>query len=302
MQSIPREPFYKNTTTLLSFIEEAGFNVSPRMLQRDLEKLSQYYPINCDKSEKPYRWSYPAEYKSNLPALDSVTALSWVMAEEHLKPILPAIAFDKLQSQFKNARAFLEGQSHNYFRHWKEKVKVLPNGKALMPPDVDQHVWQNVTEALLLGRVIEIDYLSREKKTQQTLTLHPLALAVRDSTTYLLAMINEYDDVRHLALHRIKASQILSEQAREKPDFDFDAYIQSGVFGYPIAKENIQLEALIDKEVAWHLEETPLSLTQQLIETDNPEHVRLVADVPYDQQTFWWLLGFGSKVEVIKPS
>lgn len=136
LQLIPRSPYFKSTTTLMSFMEEEGYEVNIRMLQRDLEKLSVYFPIVCDKSEKPYRWGFVEGYKSNLPALDAVTALSWLLAEEHLKPLLPAIAFDKLQSQFNQARDFLDDQKQNLFQHWRQQIRAVPNGKALIPAEI----------------------------------------------------------------------------------------------------------------------------------------------------------------------
>jgi predicted DNA-binding transcriptional regulator YafY len=299
LQCIPRAPSSRSTTTLMQFMEEQGFIVSARMLQRDLEKLSQWFPIDCDTSEKPYRWQFHAGFKSALPAMDAVTALSWVLAEDHLQPLLPAIAFEKLQPQFQQARVFLNSQSHNRFNNWRNRVQTLPNCKALVPAKIDSQTWYYVTEALLLGRVIEADYLSRERKEVQRLRLHPAGLVVRHNATYLVAMINDYEDMRHLALHRLNQVNLLDEDSREKVDFDLAQYINAGAFGYPIDHTHVTLKALFDSDVAWHLGETPLNESQIL--TEQQGKILLTAQVPNDHQTLWWLMGFGSKVEVITP-
>jgi predicted DNA-binding transcriptional regulator YafY len=285
----------------MTLLEEQGFQVNPRMLQRDLEKLSAYFPIECDSSEKPYRWGFVEGYKSNLPALDPVTALSWILAEEHLKPLLPAIAYDKLHPQFKNAREYLDAQSHNLFNNWQHQIKAVPNGKALIPADVSKEVWYSVTESILNTKVLRIDYLSREQRKLKSYELHALGIVVRHSSTYLLAMINDYEDIRQFALHRIKAITVLEKSSRHKENFNVEDYVDSGAFGYPIDQKDIKLKVLIDKETAWHLEETPLSYNQTLEKTSNPDKVLLTAMVPNDQQTQWWLMGFGSKIEILEP-
>lgn len=301
MQSIPRSPSFKSTTTLVSFMEEEGFKVSMRMVQRDLEKLSRYFPIECDSTQKPYRWSFREGYKSNLPALDAISALSWVLAEEHLQPLLPAIAFDKLQPQFEQARDFLDGQKQNLFQHWRHQIKAVPNGKTLIPAEIPECIWRGVTEGLLMGKVLNTVYLSREKNECKIYRLHPLGLVVRHSSTYLLAMVNDYDDVRQFALHRFQSVEILEQSSRQQPIFCLEDYVESGAFGYPIDEQNITLKALVDADTAWHLKETPVSEHQTLDKTDNPHQMRLTAMVPNDQQTQWWLMGFGSKIEVLEP-
>lgn len=285
----------------MSFMEEEGYEVNMRMLQRDLEKLSVYFPIVCDKSEKPYRWGFVEGYKSNLPALDAVTALSWLLAEEHLKPLLPAIAFDKLQSQFNQARDFLDDQKQNLFQHWRQQIRAVPNGKALIPAEITESIWRGVTEGLLMGKELKVVYLSREKSECKTYILHPLGIVVRHSSTYLLAMINDYDDIRQLALHRIQSINVLEKVSRSNEEFNLDYYIQSGAFGLPVDHKDVNLKMLVDKDIAWHLQETPVSTKQTLTDSNDSQRVLLTAKVPNDQQTQWWIMGFGSKVEVLEP-
>ena len=50
----------------------------------------------------------------------------------------------------------------------------------------------------------------------------------------------------------------------------------------------------------FHLTETPLTENQILIKQDNGNYL-LKTEVHDTSQLRWWLLGFGSQVEVIKP-
>ncbi len=73
-------------------------------------------------------------------------------------------------------------------------------------------------------------------------------------------------------------------------------------FGYPLDEQSVQLKARIRPEVAWLLSETPLSEVQSLsTDPDQDGWCWLEAEVPNDQQTQWWIQGFGSAIDVIEP-
>ncbi len=43
LQLIPRQPHFKATTTIKTLLEERGFNVEMRTIQRDLERMSSFF-------------------------------------------------------------------------------------------------------------------------------------------------------------------------------------------------------------------------------------------------------------------
>lgn len=303
LQLIPRAPHYRATTTLQALLEERGFKVELRSIQRDLEKMSSHFPLLCDRTQRPFRWSFDPGFKSNLPALDTATALTLVMAEQYLVGLLPQIAIDQLAGQFENARKYLEGLNGNRLAHWSKFVKAIPNGKALIPAPISHDVWQLVTDALLNHYAVEVEYLSRSKDEHKAFTLHPLGIVARHSVSYLLATVNDYEDVRQFALHRILKLRVSDKPYRPQKEFCVDRYIALGAFGYPLGERMIGLQARVRPEVAWLLSETPLSEVQTLSETaDRDGWYWLEAEVPNDQQTQWWILGFGSAIDIVTPA
>ncbi|MCC4263331.1 WYL domain-containing protein [Oceanimonas baumannii] len=301
LQLIPRAPQYRATTTLQSLLEEQGFTVNLRSIQRNLEMLSNHFPLICDQSERPYRWSFDPDFKSTLPAMDTATALTLVLAEEYLKGLLPQIAVDKLSPQFHGARKFLDGLQKNGFADWARQVRAIPNGKALLPAAITPPVWQGVSDALLQRQAIDVNYHSRQKQEVKQYTLHPQGLVVRHSVSYLLATVNDYEDIRQFALHRIQQLALSKSPFRPHPTFSVENYIAEGAFGYPLDKQQVQLVARVDPSVAWTLAETPVSEQQQLSAPADDGWKTLTATVPNDQQTQWWLMGFGARVEVLEP-
>lgn len=303
LQLIPRKPHFKATTTIKALLEERGFSVEMRTIQRDLERMSSFFPLVCDREQKPFRWSFLADFKSNLPALDPATALTMVLAEQHVKGLLPQVAADQLSVQFQVARQFLDSLASNGFAQWKNKVRVVANGKALLPAKVAPQNWQAVTEALLMGQALDVEYLARTSNSSKAYVLHPQGLVTRHSVTYLLATVNDYEDIRQFPLQRIRQA-IPSRQAyRLKADFDVQSYIDNGGFGYAAegAEKWVTLRVRIDQDAARMLSETHLSEQQSFSEPAADGWVELTAVVPNDQQTLWWLQGFGARFDVLEP-
>mgnify|MGYP001193946482 CR=1 FL=1 len=302
LQILPRAPQKLSTGTVQAHLEEQGYIVTVRSIQRDLEKLAEHFPLECHKDTKPYRWNYVANYTSDLPAMDTVTALTLVLAEESVRGLLPKVAMDKIGYKFQSARKHLEALQKNGFSQWSQRVRAIPNGKSLIPAEIQPAVWEGLTDALLNHYAVNVEYLSRIKGELKTYTLHPLGLVTRDSSSYLLASVNEHDDVRQFALHRFRSVTASASLYRTQPEFNVQDYIDQGAFGFPLSKDPVKLIARVNNSLAWMLAETPLSLDQTLSEPDEAGWVQLTATVPNDQQTQWWLMGFGANIEVVQPS
>ena len=301
LQLIPRSPGFRATSTLQMLLDERGFNVDIRSVQRDLEKMSSHFPLLCDKSQKPYRWSFDPAFKINLPALDTPTALTLVLAEEYLKGLLPQSTTIQLSNQFNAAHKHLEQLKEKGFSDWSNRVKAIPNGKALIPAEIKSSTWSTVTEALLRGVALDVEYLSRTKQELKRFTLHPLGIVAKHSVTYLLATVDGFDDIRHFAIHRILECKESKTEYQSVPDFSIEDYLNQGHFGYKLGDHEITLEAKIRPNIAWLLSETPISEQQKLSHNDESDWVKLIAIIPDDLQTQWWIMGFGADIEVIKP-
>lgn len=87
----------------------------------------------------------------------------------------------------------------------------------------------------------------------------PHCLVIRHNVTYLLALVNDYDDVRQFALHRIQRLAVLNEMIyRSLPNFSVEDYVTSEAFCLPLDSKPIELKARVTKDVVWMLSETPV--------------------------------------------
>lgn len=298
---IPRYPKSKSVQQLKAALAQRGFIVSARTLQRDLAgKLAHHFPIFPEEHGQTRRWSFDSHAQINLPAMDTAAALAMHLAEGHLKHLLPPGVLALLEPQFDEARRQLQTLEHNTLSHWAQRVRAIPNGKALLPASVDAQVWEQVATALLERRQLQVDYLSRSKGDTKALLLHPKGLASRGAVSYLIATVGDYTDLRHFALHRIQRAQALDAAASDD-DFDIDAYLPTAAFTPRQGTGTVELVADVHPQIAWMLRETPLSEDQRLEPLPDSDWLRLHASVPDDQETLWWVFGLGEKARVHVP-
>ena len=299
LRQLPRYPKVITTQELRDRLAARGFDVDIRTIQRNLNDLSRYYPL-CNDEKKPQGWCWMQDAAiADLPSMDPATALAFRLARLHLAPLLPATLLAQFDPYLKAADRALG--NHNPTYRWADKVRIVPNGLALLPQTGDAKVMATVGEALLRECCFTAHYRNRDDAERTFQRVHPLALVLRGPALYLLATLDDYEDIRQLRVHRFLSAELLPDQPRRLPEsFDLDAYIRTGGFEYPEGGP-IQLVALFQRGAARHLQETPLSVDQRIVDEDD-WRVRLTATVNDTSLLRWWLLGFGAGVEVLEPA
>jgi predicted DNA-binding transcriptional regulator YafY len=296
---VPRRSPGTTTETLRHALADRDFDVNLRTIQRDLVKLSASFPLICDEGDPP-RWYWAPHAESiNLPGHDSLSALSWQLIEQHLQPLLPRSLSREIKPHFDAARGFLESVAAGNFQRWTRRARILPRSMQLTPPEISPDVLDAIYQGLLERRQVEVDYTNRSSDDARRMILHPLALVVRDSVHYLLATVWDFTDIRQLVLHRMSAACLLDAPATEPQDFDLDDYIRRGGFDYS-SGESIDLVARFDGYAGKALLETPLT-PEQDHEVLDDGRIEVRATVDDSEQLRWWLMGFGSAVEVVAP-
>ena len=299
LRQLPRYPKVITPQKLRDRLAAHGVKVNLRTIQRNLNDLSRYYPI-CNNEQKPQGWCWMRDADlTDLPRMDPATALAFRLASLHLAPLLPATLLARFDPYLKAADRAL-GDSDLTYR-WADKVRMVPNGLALRPPTDNAEIIATVGEALLRECCFTARYRNRDEAERAFERVHPLALVLRGPALYLLATLDDYEDVRQLRVHRFLSAELLPDQPRRLPEnFELDAYIRTGGFEYPEG-EPMALVALFQRGAARHLQETPLSADQRIVDEDD-WRVRLSATVNDTTLLRWWLLGFGSGVEVLEPA
>lgn len=142
LQLIPRYPGRISTPVLQEKLQDRGFSINRRSLQRDSRDKLACFPIQCYSNERPYRWGYAkGALFDSLPSQDIPSALAFYLAQSHLRYLLPQTVMDQLAPQFQTAHEYLGGMEQNGLAHWARRVRSLPNGKALLPAEIKPQIW-----------------------------------------------------------------------------------------------------------------------------------------------------------------
>lgn len=301
LRTIPRYPRKITAREVLERIEREGFIVNKRTIERDLQAMSAVFPLVADEREKPYGWSW-AEHAGNLdlPGMTPSQALTFKLAEQYLMKLMPHGILDQLSPYFKAAEKCLAGSDHtSSLAKWPEKIAVAFPGQPLLAPDIHSKVIELVDESLLEDKQIQLLYSSRhDRQDDKEYIVHPLGIVLRGQVYYLVCTIFNYQDVRMLALHRVKNVVKLSVTSNRPVAFDLEAYAQSAILGF---NDNGKINVILKftKDAGQHLYETPISLDQTIIEDNN--YLLVQATVNDNSQLRWWLFGFADQVEVMEP-
>lgn len=301
LRFIPRYPRKIEAKIITEKLIAEGYQVTKRTVERDLQALAAKFPLALDDREKPYGWSWDKDAPNfDVPGMSPVEALTFMLAREHLRPFFPASYLAALSPYFKQAEVTLNGAEQlSSLADWAGKIANVPPVQPLLSPHYSQSAVHVVHDAVLREHQLQVSYRSRAAGATKNYRLHPLGLVLRGVVTYLVATIDPHDDPRSFALHRIEAAEILDPPRIVPAGFNLTAFIASGAFGFEQSGE-ITVALRFKAPAAEHLKETPLSADQQISDPVDGK-VTVTASVLDTQQLRWWLLGFGSHVEVIGP-
>lgn len=304
----------------LKQLEEAGLLESVRDGEEENDDWDEPDSSSGHKRSKSLKWRWPMGLDSRLklfPKFSPGEIIAFRLMERLLKPLLPRESFEAIQPYLRAARKQCEILPRwSPSKAWETKVRVLPPAQPLLPPEPPIHLaseaereaWrrdqrqvrETLLEALLDDRQCRIEYQQIWRDEPASWTVHPLVYLQRGPAFYLLCTIDDYPDVRQLALHRMRSATALDQKARKPDGFDADreARRAQGMGG---DGEPLRLVARFWKPAGSHLLETRLS-ADQIVGDEDDSHFRLMATVDDTAQLRWWLLSFGSKVEVLEPA
>ncbi|EDY87652.1 transcriptional factor, putative [gamma proteobacterium HTCC5015] len=310
LQKIPASPRSTGVGELVSHLMNEGFGDDKRNLtravQRDLNFLSDYFPLSRQEEGTAILWSWHGQ-KLNINGMTPSTALAFVVARDTLEHQLPHTTLQELQPLLDAADSLLKEHqaSGQRLTRWRNKVFTTTRGPHLKTPKLCIDAVRTIEQALLDDHVVAIHYRRRDGEEKQY-TLHPLGIAHKEGVAYLVGCADKgkaLDEVKSYALHRVIRAEDRYEKTRRPKGFRLEEYVKN-TLGFPITEKTLRLKVHFDNDVIQHLIERPIS-DDQVIKTiktkNNSEASQLTATVADNMELRWWLQGFGQKVEVIKP-
>lgn len=301
LRMVPRFPKSITTTELAARLDEQGFSVTMRSIQRDLEKLSADFPLLVDEDTRPFQWSFDREATMDIiPALDLPAALTFELAKAYLSPMLPPRALSHLKPHFDEAHRTLL-RERNPLGQWPDRVRVINRGLGGLRPAIDADVLETVTEALLREYQCKLTYQARSWSEPEDIVVHPFGLIFRDPNVYLIGTIDGREGIRQMVLHRATTGELVEQPVDRPDDFDLDLYIYSGAMGILRSDEPVFLRLRCDKPALNHLMESPLGFDQMTREIDN-QSFEISVTVGDTQDLRWWLTAQAVHCDILEPA
>lgn len=302
LKLMPSRPPGATARDLTGQLNEEGFAVSKRQVERDLNELAAVFPLTCNNKSSPYGWYWAKGASTELPGFSAAEALSMYLTEHVVRPLLPATVVEVMAPRFQQARRKLDsltGQS--VLPDWAEKVAHVPPMLPQLPPELDEHILETVQTALLHGKQIYVTYHAANKPEPKAYKLHPLGLVQRGVATYIVGRVDPYETPHLFALQRLRAAELLADSVQVPAGFTLTQFLQQGGMQFGNG-EDITLKARIAEKLVQSITESPLSETQHIEpDTRYPGWHLLQVKVTESWQLNWWLLSLGDLIEVLEP-
>lgn len=300
LKMLPRPPKKVAALDLQERLAADGFDTSERNVQRDLQALAKFFPIECDNRHKPYGWRWRIDAPAfEIPAMDPKTALTLKLSATFLKRVLPHETYQRLEGHFRQAERVLASVPNSKLAAWPRKVHVTNTGLPITFPTVPAEILDVVTRALLEDRRFHCTYQKRDGVVRDY-EVNPLALVYRDALGSLVCTLNKHDSVVNLLPHRIQSAELLPGTRTVPKGFDLDEYVRAGGASFLLEREPVKLVAHVHVKAIPTIAELPIAPDQHFEPLDD-HRVRLTATVANTQELHRWLLGFGDALEVLAP-
>lgn len=281
-------------------LQDAGFTVSKRTVERDLQELSLQFPLQCNDKSMPFGWYWMAGANLDIPGISVAEALSLTLVEGQMRQLLPATLLSSLAARFAQAKNKLVALEHSVASaRWLDKVASVSAGMHLQAPKIDSDILQLVQQALLEDKQLNVSYHALHQDTLKDYRLNPLGLVQRGQVSYLIATAEPYTDPLRFAIHRFKRVDMLDAASVTPLDFNLQGYLANGAMQFSEG-DKIKLEFEAETVLANLLAETPLAadMTTQL--QDNGKY-HISATVHMGWQLNLWLMSQSSYLTVLAP-
>lgn len=315
LQKLPTEPKKIGTRDLCDYLNNQGFDVSMRTVQRDLNNAKDLmkFEITCDENRSMQGWCWSKDAKEhNLKKMNANVAITLKLFDMFIEKTLPPAIRKDMAGFFKEANSVLSSEPHAQHDNWTNRIAVISKSLPLLAPKINKEFLETIYEAVRLNKQVKLSYRGRQATDHDSVTLdtpiektlNPHAIVLVDENIYLLANSDDDKTIKNYALPRVEKVDILKDNPSKLiPNFNLQTYIDDGHFGYFVDKKNksITVRISMTPETAAHFKETPLSEDQKFEFDDKNNREILEATVTNTKKLRWWIRSFSHEMIVLFP-
>ena len=287
----------KKGVTAAELAAEEGCH--PRTIWRDIEALQAAgFPLYSEKDGHKSRWNFVEGYKFHLPVPFTVTELmSLYFYRDVLGVFKGTVFYDSLNELFRKVKSTLPPESLSYLRRIEQTFHI--GFKPFKDYSEFKEIINQINEAVLEGRVIEMSYYSMSSGRETTRKVDPYKVWIFNGTLYLIGWCHVHDEVRMFVLDRIRLLHVTDARFIPPDGFDLDEYMQDafGVIRTDAEKVVIRFDPALERYVReniWH--------PSQVFKKYKDGSLRMTIEVGGLREVMGWVLGFGRQAEVLAPA
>jgi predicted DNA-binding transcriptional regulator YafY len=274
--------------------------VSTRTVRRDLDALQQCgFPIYDEMANGTKFWRFNAEGMTAL-ARTGLT-LPELAALYMSRAVFDCFAGSQLRTDVHSAFVKLASALSPAMKKFLEQLPQAITAKQEHAKRQSAHTYQvmgQVLDAIVMQRVVSMQYHSAGSRREKLYTVHPYRLIHAQGGLYLIAFVPSYSEVRTFALERIRRVRMQEETFEPIAELEADPFKNSlGVHRGPACKVQLRFSASIAdsvKERTWH--------ESQQFKDRADGSVVMTLEVSDDYALRRWILGFGRLVKVQAPA
>ena len=271
------------------------FSVNIRTVYRDIAALGEAgVPIS---GEAGVGYCLMKGYQLPPVMFTADEATSLFVGGELVKQYTDASLHAPMVSALDKLRAVLPRDRQDHIERLTQRTLVLGSTSRQAAPDAAAQRWLlPVQQAVVLRRVLRMDYRGRGQETDTAREVEPLGLVFYSSAWYLVAWCRLRTDYRHFRVDRIRRLELCPVGFASRPDFSLAKHMKESVS----REETIPVRVWFANGMLERARGEGYATPIDEVERDGGVEFTIYAWSL--EWTAHWLLSFGSRAEAIAPA
>lgn len=285
LQLIEREPWKWDVAAL-----ELEFGVGRATVERDIRVLRQWGTIQRKKGCFAIR-----DMKFLPSSFTASEALALVLAGSMAAERIGMPPTEAMQSALRKIDTSLTEQVDFMIKKMRKRVSIGVN----LIRDCNSETLDTISKAISSHNPIDITYYVAARNEITKRRVNPYGLTFRFGSWYIIGYCHLRQDVRTFGVDRIRSLRLVNDHFRYPEDFELEGYLERGwSLQADAQQENIVLR--FAKEVTPWIAGCRFHPQQKTVVQPDGSTLFEVTVAGVDEIKHW-ILGFGDKVEVLKP-
>lgn len=273
------------------------FEISRSTVMRDIEFLQTRYnaPIEYDFEHKGYYYT------------DPTYMIKSVMLSEG--ELLTVSTLMPLMEQYKNTplEATFRSIMNKMVEMMPNKVEVDSSFNANNVqfikdplPEISEQIFNAIFEATRTGKTVNFNYRSISRQEYIARSFDPYKVLCQKGNWYVIGYCHTHERFNVYALSRMKNLEITKNSFEIKPEFNIKDYIDPEFGIWLSEKSTKKIELLFSSKINTYILERVWHVNQECHQNDDGS-VYLSFESNQLEETFHWVMSFGSEVQVLNP-